>query len=76
VRIHKSIEVFIIFIYLRTFFFTHCSVEEYTKSGRDKMVVDPDPDEIQKKREVSTSQAALLRGCQAWSIQLMAGRGL
>jgi len=57
--------VFIIFIYLRTFFFTHCSVEEYTKSGRDKMVVDPDPDEIQKKREVSTSQAALLRGCQA-----------
>ena len=76
-RIHKSIEVFIIFFYLRPFFVTHRSVEEYTKSGRDKMVVDPDPDEIyskQKKRNIS--QAALLRRRQARSIQVMAGGGL
>ena len=50
-RIHKSIEVFIIFFYLRVFFVTYCSVEEYTKSGWDKMVVDLDPDEIYSKRK-------------------------
>lgn len=57
VRIHKSIEVFIIFIYLRTFFFTHCSVEEYTKSRRDKMVVDHNPDEIYSKRKKEKYQS-------------------
>lgn len=40
-----SIEVFIIFFYQRPFFFKYWSVEKYTKSGQDKMVVDSDPDE-------------------------------
>ena len=32
-----------------------CSVDEYIKSGRDKMVIDPDPDEIYTKRKARVS---------------------
>ena len=44
-------------VQLRNISILYCRVQDYIENGRDKMLVDPDPDEIYTKRKARFSSA-------------------